>query len=96
MIQSYCCSPVYLKKSSTRTIVSELATWKDWILTIVSTPKVKEHIQLHSKNYEDTETWLLRNQRYYDTKGQRLDKTKGAVSTKKAKEKAVKQKVRAK
>jgi hypothetical protein len=63
-----------------RCIIGELATWKDWILTIVNTPKKTGYFQLYSKDFTDTQMWIIRNQRIVATKEQRLEKTRNAVA----------------
>jgi len=59
--------------------ISELAGWDKYPLVIVKTPKQKGKFQLHSKNLEDTESWITMQQRHIASREQRLVKTVNAT-----------------
>jgi hypothetical protein len=72
-----------LTENVVKNCVCELAGWENYPLVIVKTPKKAGQFQLHSRNINDTESWITYQSRHIASRQQRLDKTTNAVFVKK-------------
>lgn len=73
---------LHFSEGEVRSVVCELAGWDKYPFVIINSPKKTGYFQLHSKDLEDTEKWITKQQRQIASKEQRLDKTQNAILVK--------------
>ena len=83
-----------INEGTVRQVINELATWSQYPISIIPTPKNKGRIQLTTRNIEDTDRWLTTQTRTVATKQFRIEKTERSVATKKVNKKKAKNKIR--
>lgn len=85
-----------MNEATVRSIINELASWKQYPFTIIATPGKKGFIQLSTKSLENTESWLRKKARSLATGQARYDKTETSIEGKRLTEKRKQRKMKVK